>query len=489
MRRVRRLARLASLAGALGLVAAVARADLPPEGRCPDASGGLGAGTGEDSGPPLVQQGGVLTLQDLLALRELLPEEVWTHREAFFYEGMRMEIGACHRRYPASAFYRRATQSFAGEARVDEDGNLRDHVAGTPFPPETIDATAADAALRWAWDFEHRYRGAGPVGSFRILDLPSRLGTPQTYEGSFFWVQTGHRADLAASDYRVPESTKTLWVAGGRFDEPFDARHLAWRQIRPRDAERDFKEPDDTFVYVPTMRKPRRAASTWVDGLFTPRYRVSGDDGGGPVPFGTGGSEYAPSLQSIQPTAGLSIAVTEDIRRGFTGLTLRPNAYRWQLLGEREVLAPLNASVPGWPVDPDRNYGPSGLSVASDRWDVRQAVVLRGLARRREEGVAAVDLWIDWQTQQPLYLITRRENGLLLDVGILVHRWSGDQPGYPTWPSGEPANVFDPVAAVFLYVPGGGSGWRRESYAVRSLPQDPADVRRMTSTDDLLKGH
>ena len=117
------------------------------------------------------------------------------------------------------------------------------------------------------------------------------------------------------------------------------------------------------------------------------------------------------------------------------------------------------------------------------------SAVLRGLARRREEGVAAVDLWLDWQTQQPLYLITRRENGLLLDVGVLVHRWSGDQPGYPTWPSGEPANVFDPVAAVFLYVPGGGSGWRRESYAVRSLPLEPAEVRRMTSTDDLLKGH
>ena len=46
----------------------------------------------------------------------------------------------------------------------------------------------------------------------------------------------------------------------------------------------------------------------------------------------------------------------------------------------------------------------------------------------------------------------------------------------PDWPSGEPANVFDPVAAVFYYVPGRGSGWRRESYDVRSLPPDPDDA-------------
>ena len=35
------------------------------------------------------------------------------------------------------------------------------------------------------------------------------------------------------------------------------------------------------------------------------------------------------------------------------------------------MLAPLNATRPGWPDEPDRNYGPSGLSVATDRWDVR----------------------------------------------------------------------------------------------------------------------
>lgn len=466
-------------------------AELPPEGRCPDFTGAP-SGEGEiDSGAPLVKEGASLGLSDLLALRDLLPEEIWNYREAFLHEGMRMTIGFCHRRYPVSDFYAEATREFAGRARLDGEGNLTGHVAGLPFPPETLDPEARDTALRWAWNFEHRYRGSGPVGSFRLLDLPSRFGSVHTFEGEWHFIRTGHRADLVASDYRVPESKKTLWVAGGRFEEPLNARHLAWVQARPRETSEDFQEPDDTFVYVPDMRKHRRAASTWVDGLYTPRYSVSGvGGGGGGVPFVVdGGSEYGGTgIDSIHPTAGTSIAATENIRKGFIGLAVRPNAYRWTLLGEREVLAPLNASAEGWPADGERNYGPTGLSVASDRWDVRYAVVVRGRALREDAGLAAITLWIDYQTQQPLYYISQRKNGFLLDIGILVHRFSGDRAGYPAWPGGERAHVFDPVAASFYYVPGGGSGWLRESYDVVSVPVDPGKLRKLTSTDELLKG-
>jgi hypothetical protein len=485
-----RLVRLVPLLLLASLLASGApAASLPPEGRCPDATGAPAAeGPGEDEAPPLFRPGDVLGLQELMQLERLFPPEVWSWREIFFHEGMRLEIGACHRRYPVADFYREATDRHADEVRLDDEGNLEGYVAGQPFPWRELESDAPQAGVRWAWNYLHRYVGAGPVGHFRILDLPSRVGSPQVYEGEFFWLRTAHRADLGVSGYRVPEADESVWVAGGRFDEPFSARHLAWRQLRPQEAEEDYKEPDDTFVYVPTMRKPRRAASSWVDGIFTPRYTVSGDSGGGPVPFGAGGNPAAPVIESIQPTAALSIAATEDIRRGFTGLALRPNGYVWKVLGEQEVLAPLNAREEGWPLAENRNYGPSGLSVASDRWDLRQAVVIEGLARRRVDGVAAVVLWIDVQTSQPLYMITKRENGLLLDVGILVHRFSGDRPGYPAWPGGEPAHVFDPVAASFYFVPGGGSGWLRESYDARSIPLEPGEIRKLTSTSELTKG-
>jgi hypothetical protein len=484
--------RLVSVALTLLLLASGAAAELPPEGRCPDWSGGARAGKADDRGPPLIREGSVLGLEDLLALETLLPEEIWNFREIFFFEGMQMELGPCHRRYQIPDFFREATEKFAERVRLDSHGDLHGYVAGTPFPQDDIDPEAPDAGAKWAWNFQYRYMGAGPVGKFRIFDLPGRIGSPQTYLGDFFYIRTGHRADLAANSYRTAELQKSVWVAGGRFDEPFNARHLAWRQVRPEKADRKYKEADDTFVYVPTMRKSRRAATTWVDGIFTPRYTVSGDAGGGGIPFATGAATEGGSgtdFTSIHPTAGLSIQATEDIRRGFTGLAIRPNAYEWRLVAEREVLAPLNARVGGYPGNPNRNFGFSGLSVANDRWDLRYAVVIEGRARRAVDGVASVVLWIDYQTLQPLYMITKRKNGLLLDVGILVHRFSSDLgTAYPEWPGGELAHVFDPVAAVFYYVPGG-AGWRRESYDVRSVPVDPDKLRKMTSMGELEKGH
>jgi hypothetical protein len=476
---------LAPLALALLLAAAPASAGPPPEGTCPSLQARpQGSTRVEDALPAVLQAGTKLGISDLWRLRELLPEEIWRYRETFFFEGMQMEMGPCHRRYPLPAFFAEATREGAGKAHLDEEGNLQGHEAGLPFPPEQIDPTAPDAGARWAWNLQQRYRGAGPVGSFRLVDMPSRLGSVEVYRGEFFYVQTRHRADLAESDYALPERDEASFVAGGRFTEPFNARHLAWRQLRPAKAERRYQEPDDTFVYVPTMRKMRRSATAWIDGLFTPRYTVGGEAGGGGMPIGTG-SEYG--VDSIQPTAGLNIAASEDIRRGFTGLVIRPNAYVWRLVGEREVVAPLNGVRPGWPEDPDRNFGPSGLSVADDRWEVRWAVVIEGRARRVVEDVGRVTLYVDYQTQQPLYYIARRPNGLLLDVGILVHRFSGDVVGYPPWEGegGGLALVFDPVAAVFYSVPEGGAGWRRESYDVVSVPVDGGRLRQMLALETL----
>jgi hypothetical protein len=481
---LRTLAALAVL-----LAAATAAAGLPPENECPVLTGIPGAGPAEDATSFKLREGMLLHFADVLLLGQLLPPEVWRNRDVFFHDGMRMEIGPCHRRYATSDFYREATEQFAGKARVDAEGNLEDYTAGLPFPPDQIDPKARDAGLRWAWDFERRYRGAGHVGSFRLVDMPSRMGGIQTYEGSWFLLQTAHRADLAASNYTLSIMPDSEWVAGGTFGEPQPARHLAWRQIRPLDVAQHYAHPDDTFVYVPTMRKARRAASGWVDGLYMPRYRTSGDSGGGGIAMG--GSGYAPG-GALNPTAGESIQVTENLRRGFTGLSLRPNAYEWRVQGEREVLAPMNITRGGFPDDRERNFGASGLSAGNDRWDVRYAVILQGALKERGREYDLLTLWVDYQTQQPLYLMTRRrsaQGSQLLEVGILLSRYSGDLTRYPAWPGGAQARVFDPVGAVFYDTAEGGSGWRRESYDLLSIPPEESELRRLTSPGYLDRGH
>ncbi len=471
---------------ALALLALPAAATPPDEGDCPTVSiTPAGAPEGVDALPLVLREGMVVRQADLLALQTLFPEEIWRHRETFFFEGMHLEIGACHRRYPQPPFFRAATERFAGQPRLDAHGNLRDYTAGLPFPPDQIDPSAADAGARWAWNLAHRFRGAGHSGSFRIVDFPSRMGGIQVYTGRFFWIQTRYRSDLPDSEYRVPDAGDKIWAAGGHFATPFDARHLAWRQFRSEKSLRRYQEPDDTFVYVPTMRKSRRSATSWIDGLFFPRYTVTGESAGGGLAFGAGPGGTG---GSINPTAGQSIAVSEHLRRGLTGLSLRPNAYAWRYRGAHNVLAPLNTTRGGYPEFSERNFGSSGLSVASDRWDVRYAVVIEGELQVRDSEVRRLTIYIDYQTQQPLFWITRTDGRRLFDIGVLVHRFSGDVLGYPEWPGGVPALVFDPVAATFLNALEGAGGWRRESYDLRSLPFDKGQRRRMTSSDHLGRG-
>lgn len=466
----------------VGTPAPVAAAP-PDEGKCPAIGGGHGqSDKGEDAAPLIVEEGMRVDEDGILALQSLLPEEVWLHRDAFFFEGMLMEIGPCHRRYPTAPSYQKATDRFAGQASVDKHGNLEDYTAGLPFPQEWIDPEDENAAVKWAWNLEKRWRGAGPHGRFRIINLPSRMGPVLRFTGKFFLFQVAGRADLAATDYTWPDTDKMLWAEGGEFESPFSARGLAWRQFRPPKAESRWREADDIFVYIPSLRKMRRAGTPWVDGAFVPGYTVAGQtSGGGGVALGEGGA--------INPGAGPSLAISEDARSGLTGMIVRPNAYAWRLRGTQTLLAPLNGVNGGWPARDERNYGYSGLSVAGDRWDVRYAVVIEGALRNRDETIRTLTIYIDYQTLQPLYWVKRTTKRRLVEVGVLVHQYSGDKEDPPTWPDGSPAAVFEPVAASFFNALAGRGGWLRESYGVTSLPYGDAERKRMVTNNGLQRGH
>jgi hypothetical protein len=156
----------------------------------------------------------------------------------------------------------------------------------------------------------------------------------------------------------------------------------------------------------------------------------------------------------------------------------------------RDVLAPANGKSRGYPSDEARNYGPSGLSLASDRWELRRAAVLRGVSKDREGTVRSVALWIDGLTLQPLYWISSRSNGAVYEVGIFTSRFSADDLIDPKWAgSGTGFGVMLPVAQSFA-VAGQGGGWLRESYALRTDPPDAEAVKDYLSTQTIgRKGH
>jgi hypothetical protein len=115
-------------------------------------------------------------------------------------------------------------------------------------------------------------------------------------------------------------------------------------------------------------------------------------------------------------------------------------------------------------------------------------VVIEGSSKTTGQAFDTVTIYIDYRTQLPLYLITRTRTGRIVDIGVPVHRFSGDVAEYPTWRNGDPALIFDPVAAVYFRTADGGSGWRRESYDVKSVAPSQQSVEQMITTNTLARG-
>jgi hypothetical protein len=458
------------------LGAGAARAvDVPAEGSCaprPLRVGEDAVPPVEDVVPPAFRPGEKIELGALARLQGWLPEEVWERREAFFFEGMLLEVGPCYRRYPAAPSFDAATREHAGKAALDAEGNLIGYAgAGLPFAPETISDGAPDAAARWAWNYRYRYQGSGARGAFRITQLSRGGRGSESFAGRFFFVPLHGVPGGAGAD------REKRFAAGGSFREPEVARGLAWRQYQSVAVEADYRTADEVFVYVPGQRKVRRAPPQQNEGIFVPSYTR------GRTVDNTG---FTLSDQ-MSDIGNPSMSAAEPIRRGFVGLLIRPNAWTWTWGGARDVLAPANGNASGYPKDGARNFGPSGLSPASDRWELRRAIVLIGERKAAEGEVKYADVWIDALTLQPLYWISRRSNRAVYEVGIFTHQFSADDVLDAKWEgSGTGFGVMLPVAQSFA-VAGQGGGWRRESYDLRSdLPSDE-EVRDFLSVQGLQR--
>jgi hypothetical protein len=59
--------------------------------------------------------------------------------------------------------------------------------------------------------------------------------------------------------------------------------------------------------------------------------------------------------------------------------------------------------VKGYPYSRDHNFGPYGLSYASDNWELRKAVKIRFLPNNADHPYHHKDIYIDKQSMEPLY--------------------------------------------------------------------------------------
>jgi hypothetical protein len=354
-----------------------------------------GAQKAEDSGAagPKFKEGDVISMDKIESIKPFLPPEFWNNRDFFFYDGMKMEIGPFYRDYTPAKEYVDATKANKGKAKIGPDESLEGHVAGQPFPIEDINCKGdPQAGIKLIWDFDYQWEGDGTNTKYFYSYWDRGEQLPLYYEGTSRTVQLSHRVEKDLLDTQEGDlfrGEKRRGAFGVEVTAPFDARGIALITYRYKssDGPRDQAKNDDTWVYVPTLRRVRRISTAQRTDA------VSGTD------------------------------FTFDDLRSFAGIVPQ---YTWECLGEMDILAPMNSKVKAYPYTKDHNFGPYGLSYADDRWELRKAIKIRMTPKNKDHPYHHKDIYIDKQTMAPLYSFAYDQKEELWKIIWHNKRWSVD---------------------------------------------------------------
>ena len=418
---------------------------------------------------PAFKEGDVLGYDSVDKLRGFLPREFWENREFFFYEGMKLEIGPTQRDYGEAKAYKEATTRWQKEAKLGRDGALVGFVAGQPFATEAIDCKGdPEAGLKIIWNFTKAWNGSGWKAKFFYSYWDRGEQLPLYYKGSSEGVLLSQRVEPQYVETRgdVFEKEKRLAGGGVHVDEPFDARGIMTLSYRYKASDNPLDEArnDDLWVYIPDLRRVRRISQ-------------------------------AQRTDSIQGTD-----FTMDDLRSFNGI---PPQYEWTCLGESRVIHPINSPKLGYPYNDTYNYGPYGFSYANDRWELRDAFVVRFNPKNEDHPYSYKDIWIDKQTYQPLYSAAYDRKKELWKLIWHNFRWTEDwlaQTPEQTDPL-SPSGVYSPswegvpevrtlrMASQIIVNVQSGTGNRIEVWDNRGgPPPSNGDIRRLVDIGKLNKG-
>jgi hypothetical protein len=157
--------------------------------------------------------------------------------------------------------YIEATERYASKVTLGSRGELVNYVAGQPFP--NLSASDPEAGLKLAWNFVKRWLGD---------DVKEGGGTPTGRAASFTIEKDGseRKSEVIRHDIRT-RGRVTLdpkpsfagydhidWMNLRADEYPRDTSGTTTLEIRYVDPDRE----DDLYVYVPSIRRVRRAPPT-----------------------------------------------------------------------------------------------------------------------------------------------------------------------------------------------------------------------------------
>lgn len=99
-----------------------------------------------------------------------------------------------------------------------------------------------------------------------------------------------------------------------------------------------------------------------------------------------------------------------------------------------DLLAPVDSEVRAYPYTTDHDFGPTGLSFANDRWQLRPAVKVRMRPKDADHPYGRKDLYLDRESLRALYAFAYDRSDVLWKVIVHNGRFSESDPDYyPGW--------------------------------------------------------
>jgi hypothetical protein len=394
--------------------------------------------------PAPFHEGDVIRIGDLARIRNYIPQPFWRHREYFFFEGMSMQIGPFHRDYSPSQEREALTAQYGGQARLGADGALENYLLGRPFPE--IDPSDPKAGVKHAWNMDYRHDSPEISGPFKFTYWSRGKQLPLTYDGRAWTVRLTRRVDRAESSGDLFEGEKRKRAVGFRVVGPFDMRGMLGLRYRYLSADRAPAEArhDDQWIYIPWLRRVRRFS------VAERNDAVAGSD------------------------------MTPDDMTGFSGIVPQ---FDWRYLGETKVLAPIDSRLIPYRGAGEANFGPTGLSLANDVWQLREAIILEQSSTEHRHPYRLKRLWVDKQTYLVLYAAAWDRSGELWKLIYGANRWSESDLQEARI---DGLRALLRICDVLVNVKTG-SGTRLEIYDVQPTRMSPDRVRRQINLGRLVR--
>jgi len=305
--------------------------------------------------------GDVVTKENAAKVEGVVSEGVlWAVRN-----GMDLKV-VPYEKIPLPSAYQAATEKYAQQVQLGSDNELKNWVAGRPFP--TVDATDPKAAPKIMYNFQDTHYFSDDL-NMHLVDADTGSLYVDAKGLRHYNVERHFVADwLRVLQFQgrihhdpIPEFTKNpddTFRKSGLYPliEPFDLKGVGGISYRYRDMMRQ----DDTWLYLPTLRRVRRMSSAQrSDALF-------GQD------------------------------IDVDSYGGYAG---QIPWFEWKLLGEKPMLASLH----GVRLPPEPCTKDGGMTFC-ENWEMRPSVyVIEGTPKLPNYAYSKRVIFVDKETSFIVY--------------------------------------------------------------------------------------